>query len=180
MFKPICDFAELETLGGIYLISGVIEGSPPSVEGSLAYIGMTHRPLVDRLEEHLYKLSKGKHSNQNLQSHYNVYGRDLTVTGAVILCPDYYLNTLEKSYIDTFNTYQKYNPMGWNKSRGGEGAKNYPIPFAFNSGERVIYGDRLRPFLAQNKHLDPGALMNLMEGKTDSYSGLTLARPVRQ
>lgn len=158
-------------MAGIYFMSGIMPVTTSL--GAFDYIGLTKREQVERLEEHLDRLEADKHSNKLIQNFYNQFGRGRLLTGAIIDCDEYYLNTLEKVYINNLNTFQGHNPDGWNKSRGGERAKNYQIPYAFESGGIYHYGDNIQLFLQQNKNLDPSGVISLLDGKIQSFDGWT-------
>lgn len=156
------------------MISGLYE-SPKGI-GDLAYFGLTKRDAVERLEEHLYKFDQDKHPNEVMQGYYNQWGRGCMTTGVVISCPQYYLNSLEKYYIADLSSYTGVNPFGWNKSKGGEGAKRYCEPFALTNGEYVHYSNELYPFLIQNKNLEPENVLKVLDGSLGEYKGWRLQK----
>jgi hypothetical protein len=68
-------------MAGIYLISGVMPVTTSL--GDFAYLGLTHREPIERLEEHIYKLEANKHSNEIIQEHYNKWGKGHIITGVI-------------------------------------------------------------------------------------------------
>lgn len=156
-------------MAGIYFISGI--APQPLPQGSLLYLGQTKRELLERLEEHVGDLAAQKHSNQIIQNFYNQFGAQHVVTGAVIECSSYYLNTMEKSLIRFNQTYTGQNVSGWNKTKGGEGAKRNAIPYALAHTGEVHWGDDLNQFLTANPALDPTYILDVVEGKRQEYAG---------
>jgi hypothetical protein len=156
----------------IYLISGIYQ-SPGGV-GDLAYLGLTKREGLERIEEHLYKFEKDSHSNQIIQNYYNLHGKGCLLTGIVIDCPQYYLNSLERFYIADLTTYTGANPYAWNKSKGGEGAKRFCDPFLLTDGKNTHYGTELYPFLIQHKDIEPQGILKVLDGSIPEYKGWKL------
>jgi hypothetical protein len=156
----------------IYLISGC-QKSPGGL-GDLAYLGLTKRDGLERIEEHLYKFEHGTHSNQIVQNYYDQFGRGSLLTGIIIDCPEYYLNSIERFCIADLNTYTGDNPYGWNKSRGGEGAARYCPRFTLSDGKAVHNGNELYPFLIQHRELEPQNVLRLFDGSLFHYMGWKL------
>jgi hypothetical protein len=157
----------------IYLISGAMNS--PGENGDFAYIGLTKRPAETRIKEHLRDLRNGEHSNPIIQGYYNQYGRDGIVTGVIVSAPQYYLNSLEKYYIDRFTTYTGDNPKGWNRSLGGEGAPNVNRPFALRKNGQTHYGTDLCLFLMQHPDAEAQRIIELLEGRIAEWNGWTCA-----
>lgn len=158
-------------MAGIYFISGI--APHPLSQGSLLYLGQTKRELVSRLEEHINNLASRNHPNGIIQDFYNQFGSQYVVTGAVIECPEYYLNTMEKSLIRYEQTYTGQNVSGWNKTKGGEGAKRYAIPYSLAHSGAIHWGNDLNQFLTENPILDPVRILEVIEGKCPEYQGWT-------
>jgi hypothetical protein len=157
---------------GIYLQSGI---SPLATGvGDFGYFGMTHRDAIDRLSEHFDDLKRGQHSNQYIQDFYTRNGPNQMYTQVVIECDAYYLNTLEKAYIQRENTNVKYNAEGWNKSAGGEGAKKHRIPYSFEKCGVIHQGDNLLQFLTITGLPDPSGFVMLQDGRLNEYEGFKI------
>ena len=160
-------------MAGIYLQSGIAPGV--TGQGDLGYFGLdSNSDGWKRLDEHYKQLKHGTHSNKTIQRFYDERGIGQIYRGIVIECDEYYLNTLEKAYINYGNTNQKYNPEGWNKSAGGEGAKRCEIPYSFLKGETVHQGDDLLQFLKISGQKDPGGFVELLDGRRQEYEGYVL------
>jgi hypothetical protein len=157
----------------IYLISGAMNSLGGN--GDLAYIGLTKRPAVTRIGEHLRHLKRGDHQNEAMQTYCNQFGRDALVTGIVVSAPQYYLNSLERIYIERFETFSGDNPLGWNRSLGGEGAANVSRSFALRKDGQTHYGTNLYHFLVQHPEVDPQAIIGLIEGQIAEWQGWTRA-----
>jgi hypothetical protein len=162
-------------MAGIYMQSGIYSSDPG--RGDFAYFGLdSNSEGWKRLDEHYKQLKAGTHKNPYIQKFYNERGNDQIYRGIVIECDEYYLNTLEKAYIYQGNSNIKNNPLGWNRSGGGEGAKKYEIPYSFLQGDTLHQGDDLLLFLkatGQNA-IDPGGFVELLDGRRKDYEGYIL------
>lgn len=141
----------------------------------MAYFGLDKRSDGwMRLDEHYKNLRRGRHPNVLIQDFYNDFGIDSIYRGIVMECDEYYLNTLEKAYIYHGNSNKKFNPYGWNRSGGGEGAKKYEISYSFVKDDTLHRGTDLLPFLKANNQTDPGGFIKLLDGRINEYNGFTI------
>ena len=96
------------------------------------------------------------------------------MTGIIVSAPSYYLNSLEKVYIERFQTHSRVNPYGWNRSWGGEGVAPFTGSFVLQKNGTYHYGTGVYEFLKQNPTLDLRAFVNLLERKINEWDGWNL------
>jgi len=160
-------------MASIYIQSGIAPGV--TGYGDLAYFGLnSNDDSWKRLNDHYEALRKGTHSNQYIQQFYDQRGDGFIHRAVVIECDEYYLNTLEKAYIQYGNSNRKFNPEGWNKTRGGEGATAYKIPYSFTQSGVIHQGNDLLQFLTISGQKEPGGFIELLDGRRKDYEGFVL------
>lgn len=77
------------------------------------YIGATKQELKERIQVHLSKLRKGKHSNKLLQKDFEKYGEDKFYFYELETEVPYENKDKEKFYMNKYKTYIEEN--GYNK-----------------------------------------------------------------
>jgi len=155
---------------GIYIISGV---SPSAQKlGDLGYFGLSVHP-EKRIDQHLAALRHGDHKNTGIQQFYNDYGKNHLIYDIVEECDLDKLAEREMARIKEGNTY--LNPLGFNLTRGGEGAgKRDGKFFSFEDTQNQIFitGQNIAMFARANPQFELQELYKLSRGEIPDYKNL--------
>lgn len=109
---------------GVYEIHNLVSGKK--------YIGQSIN-VEQRLSQHKYNLRNTIHTNERLQTDWQIYGENNFEFSILEYCDKENLNYLEIYYIQKFNTFEKQN--GYNLTKGGD----YNIFFTNERKEKMMY-----------------------------------------